>query len=80
MEEISKYFQKIADDLKILAEDVQRIVINKKREQESSKSEKPPVKLGMKSMQKMTIIYKNQKEILEAKKEPELAPSDEEQN
>ena len=67
MGDLTKYFEKMAEDLKILSSDIQKIAENKK-------SDKPKdfKKTSLKSLQKVTKLYKNKEEIDNAKKNPEV--------
>ena len=68
MEELSKFFDTLKEDLSTLNVDIRKMVINK--EKEASKSESP--KMGLKTMQTRTTLYANEKEIKNAKDNPEI--------
>jgi len=71
MDDLVKYFDKMAQDLGILAGDVERIIANKK-EEGSGKKEEDKKKMSMKSMQPVTRFHKNKEELIEAQKNPDL--------
>ena len=74
MESLSKHFQKISHDLKILREDTEKIIIQKteEKDQEEKGGDKKKVKKPfLRSIQPTNIIYKDKKEAKEAKKNPE---------
>jgi len=71
MADLSKYLERMHTNLKVLQEDISRIIVNKEKEEAeikvSGKATSP--KLSMKSLQRVTTLYKNEAELKEAQKE-----------
>ena len=94
MADLIQYLQKISDDLKTLSQDIERIILAKKKraekEKKSSDKDKPGEsnpqtaeekkkeaqeqfkKISLKSLQPVTKMYKNKKEIETLKADPEI--------
>jgi len=73
---MSDVFEKLADDLKTLAEDIQTMVYNeKKKEEEKAKGSegKPPKEKRLKSLQQVTTFYSSKKEAIEVNENPIIA-------
>ena len=66
-EELTKFFGTLKEDLTILSIDIRKMMKNK----EDIANSKPP-KLGLKTMEDRTTLYANEKEIKDAKDNPEL--------
>ena len=84
MDAFAKYLQQVSDGLNVLSGDIQRIIIDKEKQ---IKEEKKPAEqvntikqtaqehfksISLKSMQPVTKLYKNEKEIKKAQENPEM--------
>jgi len=72
MEELQEYITKLIDGLKILSEDVSRIKANKVSEAKEKEGQQGSKKMSMKSMQRITKLYKGEEEIREAQENPDV--------
>jgi hypothetical protein len=80
MDSFSKYLQNIADELKTLQGDVEKIAVIKAKEIKENKPEEDTAqspkdkfkKIPLKSMQRVTKLYKSKEEILKAQENPEM--------
>ena len=80
MDSFSKYLQHLADELKVLQGDIEKIAVIKAKEvkedkPEESQKESPKDKfkrIPLKSMQRVTKLYKNKEEIIKAQENPEM--------
>jgi len=89
MDNFAKYLTQVSDGLKVLEDDINRIVNDKKKQAkdgqikgEENKDTSANVKkknqqeqfksISLKSLQPVTKMYKNEKEIKAAQKNPEL--------
>lgn len=68
MSDFAKYLNSISEELRILNEDISKITIEKKKEEEGKELKKP----SLKSIQSITKIHKNKEEAQKAKECPEL--------
>jgi len=70
--ELSGYFNKMGNELKILNADIGKIVNQKKSEEKQKKNGEEPKKseVFLKSFQQITTLSKSKKEIEELKAEP----------
>lgn len=73
---MSDVFEKLADDLKTLAEDIQTMVYNEKKKEEAKAKDpegKPPEERRLKSLQQVTTFYSSKKEAIEVNENPIIA-------
>jgi hypothetical protein len=73
---MSDVFEKLADDLKTLAEDIQTMVYNeKKKEEEKAKGSegKSLEEKRLRSLQQVTTFYSSKKEAIEVNENPIIA-------
>lgn len=65
-ENFLKYLEGIQNGLKVLGEDIGKIVANRTEKQKAELEERPPEKEhSMKSLQRVTTIYKSEKDLKE---------------
>ena len=68
MEELTKFFSTLKEDLTTLNIDIKKMIKNKEENTKGSED----TKMGLKTMQDRTTLYASEKEIKNAKDNPEL--------